>query len=118
MGYDRQLFLKGVQLDVTTNTAIVEWQFSYKTKLVGVKIFIEVAWVWGDVAVFTVHDNDTDAEIGRFGEDCYFTSNMKNIEVGTTGEGASIPANAKYRMSITFADPNGRKAAIWLIIRK
>ena len=118
MSYDRQLFVKGKQIDVVATTATTEWQFAYATKLVGIKICIEGAWVWGDVATFTIHDPDTDAEIGRFGEDCYFTSNMKHAEVGTHMEGAAIPANAKYRMKSTFVDATGRKAAVWLIIRK
>lgn len=118
MSYDRQLFLKGKQIDVTTTTAVTEWQFSYGTRLVGIKIFLEGSWVWGDVVTFTVHDPVTDAEIGRFAEDCYFTSGMKNIFVKTANEGTKIPANAKYRMSSAFVDSNGRKAAVWLLIRK
>lgn len=118
MGYDRQLFLKGKQIDVAANSAVVEWSFPYETRFVGVRVFIEGAWLWGDKATFTLHHPTTDNEVGRFGEDCYFTSNIKEIEVKTHQEGSLVPANLKYRMSATFVDSNGRKAAIWLIIRK
>ena len=118
MSYDRQLFIKGKQLDVTAASAVIDWSFPYLTRLVGVKVFIEGAWLWGDKAIFTVHHPTTDDEVGRFGEDCYFTSSMKQIEVETNLEGSIVPANFKYRMSTTFVDAAGRKAAIWLIVRK
>lgn len=118
--YNRQLYLEGKQLDIAIGAGVgsVDWQFPYPTKLVGVKIFLNNNWKWGDRADFTIHSPVDDSEVGRFATNAYFTDVMGEVTVETSGEGADILPNLKYRVTINLADTTGRKAAVWLIIRK
>ncbi len=120
MGYDRQEFLEGKQLNIAVNASdgSVDWQYSYDTKLVGVKVMSETDLKWGDYAEVTLHNPTDDSEVGRFGTTLQFVTGKADFTVETHSEGASIPANIKIRVKLYCTDTTGRKVALWLITRK
>lgn len=118
--YDGRLYIDGHKLEIDNGYSdnTLEVSYAEDCQLVGIRVFSESGFVYGDYATVTAHHPIDDSELSRFGNNCYLPTGNPVVEVFTQGDGAEIPSGIKIKVRLDAIDTNGRKAIIWLMLKK
>ena len=113
------LLVDGKLLEISSGQSVasIDFSYSYHCQVVGIKVFFETGFLYGDYGTVTVHHPVTDAELARLGNTCYFTTSVPEVTVFVADQGTALPAALKLRVKVTAIDSLGRKAVVWLITK-
>src|SRR3972149_5043712 len=113
------LLVDGKLIEIPTGQteASVDFSYNYHCQVVGIKVFFEAGFLYGDYGTVTVHHPVTDVELKKFGNNCYFPTGIPETTVFVADEGSALTATLKFRVKITATNSLGRKAIVWLITK-
>ena len=95
----------------------VDFSYGYHCQVVGIRVFFESGFLYGDYGTVTVHHPVTDAELARFGNTVYLPTGVKETEIIVPDNGSALSASLKVRIKMTALDSLGRKAIVWLLTK-